>query len=449
MNTGNQDGIHEMRMELRRRLRSIRWLHSLHLFYWTYFVRMRELFGLAIVKRRAMQRRYQAQLKRIQGKFGKEKIKVFFLVSNTAKWKCQSVFDIMRNSDNYDPIVALVPMDIEASMPIEVKRQRFSELRGYFTSRGIPCIDAYDFEADKYIHLCNFAPDIVWYQMPDYGSPTISPETISSFALSCYVPYFVQNYGGLNMDCGGIFHRMLWRHFTLNEEWALMFMRYQGRFFRVGETIGTGHPMLDSIVSDSKTVESGEALVIYAPHWSCGVGENFSTFLKNGEKILNLAKEYKSIRWVFKPHPSLKHTLIENKLMSEEEVDRYYSEWGKIGELCNGGDYSALFAKSSAMITDCASFLTEYGCTGKPLIHLISSNSLYKPHPISARLYDTYYKARNWDEFMGHFRRVVIDCDDYKREVRLSVLDSMRIRCGNAADNIVSYLDKVFGGKRE
>lgn len=438
-----------MRMELRRRLRSIRWLHSLHLFYWTHFVRSRELLRLAFLKRHTLQNRYQVQLERIQGKFGKEKIKVLFLVSNTAKWKCQSVFDIMQNSDNYDPIVGLVPMDIESSMPIESKRQRFSELMGYFKSKGMPCIDAYDFEADKYIPLSNFGPDIVWYQMPDCGSPTISPETISSFALSCYVPYFVQNYGGLDMDCGGIFHRMLWRHFILNEEWARIFMRYQGRFFRVGETIGAGHPMLDRIVSDSKTGVPGDAHVIYAPHWSCGVGENFSTFLKNGEKILNLAKENRSIRWVFKPHPSLRHTLIENKLMSEQEVDRYYSEWGRIGEVCQGGDYSALFAKSSAMITDCASFLTEYGCTGRPVIHLISSNSLYKPHPISARLYDTYYKAHNWDEFIGHFLRVVINGDDYKRDVRLSVLDSMQLRCDNAANNIVTYLDKVFGGKGE
>ena len=101
------------------------------------------------------------------------------------------------------------------------------------------------------------------------------------------------------------------------------------------------------------------------------------------------------------------------------------------------------------MITDCASFLTEYGCTGRPVIHLISSNSLYKPHPISARLYDTYYKARNWDELMGHFQSVVIDGDDYKRDVRLSALDSMQLRCDNAANNIVTYLDKVFGGKGE
>ena len=410
-------------------------------------MRAREMLALALFKRRPMQQRYQSQLERVRQKFGKEKIKVLFLVSNLAKWKCQTVVDAMSNSENYEPVVALVPMDIEAAMPIEQKRRCFEGIRSYFASKGMPCVDAYDFQNDKYISLRDFSPDIVWYQMPSYGASILSPEMISDFALTCYVPYFVQNYGGLEMDCGGIFHRMLWRHFTLNAEWAKVFMRYQGRFFRVGETIGTGHPMLDNVANarSSRDLKVGDKVIIYAPHWSCGVGENFSTFLKNGKLMLDLAKEVRDVKWIFKPHPTLRSTLIDNGLMEEKEVVGYYAEWEKVGEVCYDGDYADLFAKSSAMITDCASFLTEYGSTGKPLIHLISSNRLYEPHPIAAKLFDTYYKAHNWDEFMEHFRRVIENGDDYKRELRLSALDTMRLRANNASKAIIAYLDYVLG----
>lgn len=47
--------------------------------------------------------------------------------------------------------------------------------------------------------------------------------------------------------------------------------------------------------------------------------------------MLDWAKCHPEFKWVFKPHPRLKNALIKNNIMSEEEVERYYSEWEKIG----------------------------------------------------------------------------------------------------------------------
>ena len=430
--------------QIRDYLRDIWWLRRIHQFYWTYVVESFRLLWVALYVRPIVVARYDKHLRRISKKFGKEKVKVLFLVSNLAKWKCQTVFDEMSCSELYDPTIGLMAMDIERRLTREEKRRHFEEMQRYFGSRGMPCVLAYDIEHDKPMALETFSPDIVWYQMPGVGSQIIAPEEVSRFALSCYVPYFVQNYGALEMDCGQYFHRMLWRHFTLNEEWANAFMQFQGRFFRVGNVVGCGHPMLDLIESETSSAEADHKLVIYAPHWSCGIGENYSTFLRNGQKILELAKNTQQIRWVFKPHPTLRHVLLENKFMNKDSVDAYYSAWEQFGDVCYGGDYTHIFQESSAMITDCGSFLTEYGCLGKPIIHLISSNCLYKPHPISARLFDTYYQAHDWDEFMRHFNQVIINGNDYRRKERLSMLETMCLRSTKAAKNIIKYLDNIF-----
>ena len=96
------------------------------------------------------------------------------------------------------------------------------------------------------------------------------------------------------------------------------------------------------------------------------------------------------------------------------------------------------------MITDCASFLVEYPCTKMPIIHLVSSNSKYSVHPISQRLFSSYYQAHTWNEFVNHFSKVIIEGDDYKREERLAEVKRMRLLDTNAAENIVKYLDSIL-----
>ena len=84
--------------------------------------------------------------------------------------------------------------------------------------------------------------------------------------------------------------------------------------------------------------------------------------------------------------------------MTEQEVDNYYKEWEKISTYCNNGNYAKLFLESKALITDCASFLVEYFCTKKPVIHLISSSCGIIPKFPLKRIIETYYKAHNLEE---------------------------------------------------
>lgn len=373
---------------------------------------------------------------------GKRKIRVLFPLSNTSKWKVQSLYDLMNNSDQYEPIVVITLMDIENDLSLSQRASHIEGVKKFLEKRGCRYVVGYDCQKNVFIPFSEFSPDLVWYTQPWRISKCQSPLDVSRYALTCYTPYYLQNYGGLDVDCDIFFMRSLWRNFAMNEAWAVVCNRYQGGR-RAGESVGLGHPMLDQFSSGHENREE-KKYIIYAPHWSCNTGECFSTFLENGKKMLAFAKDHLKQTWVFKPHPTLRYILVNVVGWSEVQVDKYYSEWENIGIGCYTGDYVDLFNKSKVMITDCASFLVEYPCTKMPIIHLVSSNSKYPVHPISQKLFSSYYQAHTWDEFVEHFSQVVIKGDDYKCEERLREVKRMRLLNCNAAGNIIQYLDSVL-----
>ena len=421
-------------------IKNIHWLRRLHQWYWQK-IRVPSVIRWMCWR---LRKKYRQQEERVRKAFRIRPLRVLFPISSLAKWKMQTIFDLMYRSKLYEPIVALTVFDVEKSLAKNDKKIAIAAVRNYCIERHMAYVETYDVETDSFSSFEQFEPDVVWYQDPWEIDKIQSPERTSDFALTCYVPYFVQNYGYLRMDCLQSFHRYIWRHFTLNDQWAKIFMEEQDRTDgRVGEVVGLGHPMIDlfnSVVSD----ELHEKLVIYAPHWSCGIGERYSTFLEYGEQILTYAQNHPEVKWAFKPHPTLRRILIDVLGHSENTVDAYYDAWGKIGDVCLDGDYVRLFKRSCALVTDCASFLIEYACTGKPIIRLVSRDPQFPPHPISQGLLNSYYNAHSWADVQEYLDRIVLHGDDFRQQERLSAIGRMNLNEKNAAVSIVDYLNRVF-----
>ena len=101
--------------------------------------------------------------------------------------------------------------------------------------------------------------------------------------------------------------------------------------------------------------------------------------------------------------------------------------------------------ESRAMITDCGSFLTEYACTGKPIIHLVSSTAKLKPLKPSADLYATYYQVHNVKELDEALDSVVVKALDPNRERRLTKVREAGLLDNYAAQNIMDELENLLG----
>jgi len=405
--------------------------------------------GISLKFRRDTEKRVKANYAAVLNKLKEnppKKIKVLFLVNEISKWKTQSLYDLMKNSPYFEPVIALTVADWQKYITNDEKQEILQNNYEYFKSLGMNCVYAYDFNKNKPVSLDKFDPQIVFYQQPWVIESCQNIPRVSKYALCCYVPYYVPNYGILSMDCK-FFHTLLFRYYVLNDKWAEIYKDYLPDC--AGEIIAAGHTTLDYFYLNKTKPSDGKNYVIYAPHWSiCDEKnpneENYATFDKNGKAILEYAKAHPDINWVFKPHPTLKSKLYLIGKMTPDEIESYYSEWEKIAVTCYDANYPELFRQSKALITDCGSFLVEYFATGKPLIHLISEANTTEPLEPSKEIFDTFYKVHDLNELNAALDKVVIHDIDDKKEGRETVLKNAHLPDNYAAQNVLNDLLKVL-----
>ena len=396
--------------------------------------------------------RYPRVVKRLRNSVCKNKIKVLFVTGTTAKWKCQSLYDLMAASENYEPYVCQTICDVESSLCHADRVRHLDECKSYYVDRGMNYVEAYSREREEWTDLNEFRADIVFYSQPWEVAPVQLPHHVAQTALTFMVPYFVANYGDFEMDIRGPFQRTLFAYCTLNQAWADIFKANVSGLLFAGGFWSVGHPALDPYYVNHGKCDS-KGCIIYAPHWSIDCPgnentENYSTFLQTGRIILAFAQAHSELKWVFRPHPTLRIVLTRTGVWSDDEIADYYKAWADVGVLSQGGGYEELFMASSALITDCGSFLTEYACTGNPIVHLVSSTAKIKPMKPSADLYATYYQVRDSAELNAVLDEVVVRRQDPKREERLAKVRESGLLDNYAAQNILNELDQLLGFRK-
>lgn len=395
---------------------------------------------------------YARVLRRIRAKARRgQKIRVAFPVPELAKWKYQRVFEELAKSSLFDPFIAVMDLPENARLPTDELDRRIATRMRYFADRGMPVRDIWKKGSKDTISARELKADIVFYQQP-WGLPkSLKPFTLSRHALTFYLPYFTPSNWDLSLHLDRPLHHLLYGYIVQDENVANTYASSQKLFRGAYSTryLPLGHPSLDDIPFAGEKVDP-DGPVIYAPHFSIEFGGirqpcRFSTFLENGRQILEYAKSHPNVRWAFKPHPGLRRMLLKTGAMTQAEVDAYYGAWEKIGESCQTGpeDYYALFRRSRALITDCCSFLTEYGCTGKPIVWLVSGHSNFVMHPNVRELYATYYQARNLDEMYAKLDAIVVKREDSRRAERLMRLKASGLANGGAGKRIVSWLEDL------
>ena len=367
---------------------------------------------------------------------GKTHLNVAFYVYDSAKWKCQSVYDLMTKDERFTPCVFVTKCNAPKN---NFNNQTIDDIKKtyeFFKSKDMNVKYAYDLENDKFIPFEKMSPkpDIIIYQHPWYVETTQGPVVCSKFALTYYVPYYISDIDNpIEYDLR--FHRYIYRYYVPDE---IIRKNYAPNMYDKGEKlIVAGHPQLDFYLNNKN--QNKRKYVIYAPHWTvCGDNLRYSTFDWNGYKILEFAEKHPELNWVFKPHPCLYNFLFMSGYMTKDDADEYYKRWHDVGIVCENGDYMQLFQNSIAMITDCGSFLTEYFFTKQPCIHLVSQ--YFKGNENVKRICETYYNVHNADEMNKFFEEVLIYKNDPKKQERLALLK--KLNYPNSAEFIVEDILK-------
>ena len=363
-----------------------------------------------------IQSNYAAKLEELKSVFGTRKIRVGFLVCEPAKWQYQSVYEALEADPNFEPVVLVTKMteDLDHYKTLEDCLTFFQDTLGLRTE------PAYD-DKHGWLPPRNFGIDILFYQQPWFLNDIQSPVPVSDYALTCYAPYAFQVANEKSQYMKG-FHRYLWRFFLQDEAILLDIKKLAGDASHNCSV--AGYPKLDNYIGQQHCADlpsvGTRKVIIYAPHHSFEKDSlNFATFQRNGKAILDMAYRYRNdVYWIFKPHPRFKYAVIANGIMSQKEIEDYYTAWKELGQIYDYGDYFPLFRRSDALITDCGSFLGEYVPTGHPLFHLWSDSAPYNDS--LRRLSASFYRIHSFDQLEQEVRCVILEGDDYKKAERES-----------------------------
>ena len=395
--------------------------------------------------------KYKSTIFRLRRVYGRRKIIVAFCVSEIAKWKSQILYDRLANTDNYYPVIFVYPSPLDFGRKEFTLETLLDEKLTYFTNKGMDVVNIWNSTSNQCVIPYDLRPDIVFYQQPWDVPPFPPPIKIADFALTFYIPYYLVNNFNIDLELGQLLHHQVFGHVVQNEEVASLYDSVLKRKHYGGNRLGLGHTIVDNLTTRIFLEESD--YVIYAPHFSFPVTGTdrlvtYSTFLDNGKLILDFAKQHSEIKWVFKPHPRLKFELKNTGVWSDVEIESYYADWARIGTVCETPDYIEHFQKSSAMITDCGSFLTEYSCMDKPLIRLYYHKDNLPPNPILEKLYSTFYYAHNNEELMAFLEMIICQHQDPNKDARHEEIVRLNLDGCNASERIIDYIDSLLTFER-
>ena len=375
--------------------------------------------------------KYDKVIKKLKEDVKHRKLRVCFLVSEVAKWNMQNLYYEFKSSDIFEPFVLV------SNLQDTNYRKPYDETLSFFKS----CVDNVEIGWDEKvkfgIDIKKFKPDIIFYQQPWQIFPNQDIDYASDFALTCYFSYAIEDASDAIKNKVNSFLLKLWRYFVLSEDTKKQYRRELNYIFN--NIIASGHPKLDVYkYYDENKYE--HKYVIYAPHHSFEKHSlKWGTFKWNGKYILEWAKKHSELNWVFKPHPRFRFALINNNIMSENEVDEYYSEWAKIGEVCDSGNYFDLFKQSRCLITDCGSFLTEYLPTKQPVIRLV--NKISKPlTDTNKKISKSYYQVKNIKMLKRTLLNILIKNIDTKLHKRMQVMRELHIDKPCFSKNIINEI---------
>ena len=394
--------------------------------------------------------RFPKLLAKMREKYRKQKLKVVFLSSENSKWAYQALYEELDKNPKFD-----VQVLVTVQNKLLGKKYSFWDYRklaernyNFFKSRGINVDYAFDFENKKYKDLCEFNPDIIFYEQPWELAKIQSIKTTSKYALPMHCSYGSSITNSRN-EYVLAFYRELFTYFLDNKYIKKILLNFgmQEKSLKV-----CGHIKLDAYLKpvDNSKIQwktTGKKRVIWAPHHSFYKSSilKLGTFDWNYKFFYNFAKNHPEIEFIFKPHPELKEHIVKN-LMTIEEMNKYFKDWEELenAQVYEEGDYFDMFRTSDLMITDCNSFLYEYLPTGKPLIHLISKDSVGH-NAFGEKICIGYYSAENLEDLNLQMESVLLKDEDPLAEIRRKIIKEDLIQPeGGVAKYIENYIVKIL-----
>lgn len=385
----------------------------------------------------------------------RDRIKVYFMVHDSAVFGASSIYFSMEKSTLFDPYIYVVSRrDVNYRDFLEDVYRDVT----FFEQRGFKVICGYDSDGTpKDLH--NLEIDILFFDLPKLHGMAKSfynrLEHLNWEYLTCYIPY------GLNMVDSFYYHyhleaiRESWRYFAdCKSDYKRCLADSDFNGFN---TVFCGYPKFDDYnIQEGRfipsKIDNGKPIVIYAPHHSLGVSNNFATFDLYWKTIFEFVKRHKEINYVFKPHPLLKYQIAArsksgNISITIDDYNKYLDDWNNLenGIVYETGEYIELFKRSKCMITDCGSFIGEYLPSTHPCIYILNprkKNQLDAYTSVGRNILETYYIVEDRHNLESTMNQIILKDEDPKYEERVACLNREFGEVGQSGQRICDYIEK-------
>lgn len=356
-----------------------------------------------------------ARFDRQVGRSAQHPVKVLFLLPDISLWDVYSpIYRLMKASPLFEPrVIAFDRVDVAQDKTSGVVEGFFTEdgIDGEFSGAG----------GNPLKPIAAYEPDVVFYTLGSVAYPEqYRIEYVSRFCRTCYIAYGFLMADALDYQFGQSFHHAAWKVFAATPREVEEYSRRSKRLVPNVEL--TGYPKFD-LFRDADLTETDPKTVVWAPHWTIGMVYptlNFGTFPEIFSGMLELMRSMQDLRFVFRPHPNLRHACASTGFMNAEQYDYYMDFMKGLGnvDIYSEGDNISLFCRSSAMITDSISFLAEYVPTGRPLLFMDRPDRA-KLAPVGEELIAAHYRGQTVADIESFLVERVRGQTDPRRAVRL------------------------------
>ena len=395
------------------------------------------------IKKNALriQKHYEEVIYEIK-KSGRTKLRFAAYVIYDSTYGMDGTFKkMLEDEDHWDPYVVVIP-DIARGNDHAIRT--YKKTRNFFANRygAERVLDGWNYKNDEYIdHIDEF--DLVYYANP-YDALVHKYHQIEYGCTKRVLPIHVSY--GYDVGRYTTLYRMtspelnyVWKLFTDTTYTYEDYIRFQ--IIKGSNVTLAGYSKMDSFSPNIK--DNRKKKILIAPHHTVSMKElPLSNFLKYSNLILQLPIIYPEIDFVFRPHPLLFTTLINDCNWTEEQVEKYIVELkGKGVEYSSGGDYLDVFSECDAIIHDCGSFTVEWLFTGKPGC-FVYNEKLKSKHltTLMNKAIERYDIARSEEDILNFIGRISeAPCKEYKMDSW--VKENIAINYPNVSEYIIKQID--------